>query len=197
MIDRRKLITAIIAGFVLSATVHAEMMPVSRMDAGRLQTHSVCGPTDQQHADLAGTFQYPSVANLDLWSAGSLPAVDADAAQTSHMQPAQILTGGPDSLSLCLYALMGLGLCGAPHWVKKLHFGHMPEWYHDGGPFQIGHSFAVNPDSICPAPAYCFVQPVFVVEDIRLHYRLGAVVSLWRKSQFTPVAVAPRGPPLS
>jgi hypothetical protein len=96
---------------------------------------------------------------------------------------------------LCLSAIIGLGLCTSAHCVKRLSFGFIPEWYHNGGPFQIGHSFAVNPDSVNPVPAYCFVQPVPGAEDFIPQYHLGTIVSLWRKSQFTADVLAGRGPP--
>ena len=41
------------------------------------------------------------------------------------------------SLSLCLSALLGLGLCSFAHCVKKSSFGFILEWYRNGGPFQI------------------------------------------------------------
>ena len=195
MIRLRKLIIAIIGGLVVTAAGHADMVSVSRTDAEPRQPARVCGRTDLQHTNLANPLNCTGVADLDLWSAGSLPEADADAGQTSQIQPPQTLTNGPSSLSLCLSAMIGLGLCSSAHWVKRISFGFVPEWYHNGGPFQIGHSLAVSPDSLCPVPAYCFIQPVRVVERLIPQYRLGTVVSLWRKSQFTPDVIASRGPP--
>jgi len=197
MIDGRRIITAVIGGLVFTGTVYADMTPVSRLDAGRRQLPHVCGRTDLQYTNLSSPSIFSSVADLDLWSVEFLPEANADVRQTSEIQHPLSLTSGPGSLNLCLSALIGLGLCSSAHWMKRLSFGFIPEWYHDGGPFQIGHSFAVSPESLCPAPAYCFIQPVCPVEDSLPQYRLGAVTSLWRKSQFTPAVIAPRGPPLS
>jgi hypothetical protein len=87
-------------------------------------------------------------------------------------------------------------LCSSAHWVKRLSFGFVPEWYHNGGPFQIGHSYAVTPESLCPVQVCCFIQP-FCTEDNHLpQYFLKTVTSLWRKSQFTPCVLASRGPPV-
>jgi len=195
MIGWRKLITAIIGGVVVTAVARADMVPVSRSDAEPRQPARVCGQIDLQHTNLANPLDCTGVADLDLWSTGSLPEANADAGQTSQIQPPQTLTNGPSSLSLCLSALIGLALCNSGHWVKRISFGFVPEWYHNGGPFQIGHSYAVTPESLCPVPVCCFVQPVCTVEDSLPQYRLGTVTSLWRKSQFTPTVLVPRGPP--
>ena len=104
---------------------------------------------------------------------------------------------GRQLVSRCLYALMGLGLCSSVHWVKKINLGHIPEWYHEGGPLQIGHSHAATPESLCSLQV-CFLAPQDDrAEDSLPQYHLGTIVSLWRKSQFTSSVIASRGPPLS
>ena len=90
---------------------------------------------------------------------------------------------------------LGLGLCKSAPWVKRLHFGHIPHWYHDGGPFQIGHSHAIGPDLGWTAVP-CLAQPDGPIQDISPRYYRGTVASLLRKSLFTPNTLAPRGPPL-
>ncbi len=195
MTDRRKLLIALIAVLVVTAAVRADMSPVSRLDAGRRQLPHISGRTDLRYTNLSSPSNFPSVADLDSWSVEFLPEANPDIGQNSDMQNPQILTDGTGSFSLCLYSLIGLGLCRTAPWVKKLSFGFVPEWYHNGGPFQIGHSYAVTPESLCPVPVCCFVQPVFMVEDSLPQYRLGTVTSLWRKSQFTPTVLIPRGPP--
>ncbi len=195
MIDGRRIIPAVIGVFVATVSVYADMAPVSRMDAKCVQSSNVCSLKELQYTDFISPSNYPSVAKIDLWSVEFLPEANADVSQTSEIQHPQSLTNGPGSLNLCLSALIGLGLCSSAHFVKRLSFGFIPEWYHDGGPFQIGHSFVVSPESLCPAPACCFIQPVCTVEDSLPQYRLGTVTSLWRKSQFTPTVLVPRGPP--
>ncbi len=172
------------------------MVSVSQLEAGRRQLPLVvCDRTDLQYTNLFSPSIFPSAANLDLWSVEFLPEANGDVSQTSEVQHPQILTNGPGSFNLCLSALIGLGLCSSAHFVKRLSFGFIPEWYHNGGPFQIGHSYAVMPESLCPAPVYCFIQPVCTVEDSLPQYRLRSVVSIWRKSQLTPTVIASRGPP--
>jgi len=167
------------------------------MDAKCVQSLNVCRLNELQYTNLSSPYNSPSVTELDLWSVEFLPEATVDDSQSADIQHLQILTNGPDSLNLCLSALIGLGLCSSAHWVKKLSFGFVPEWYHNGGPFQIGHSYAVTPESLCHAAVYCFVQPVCTVENFltQSQYRLGTIVFLWRKSQFTPTILIPHGPP--
>ncbi len=197
MIDGRRIIPAVIGVFVATVSVYADMAPVPQSDAKCVQSLNACRLAELQYTDLSSPYNPPSVTELDLWSVEFLPEANADASQTSEIQHPLSLTNGPGSFNLCLSALIGLGLCSSAHWVKRLSFGFVPEWYHNGGPFQIGHSFAVTPESLCPVPACCFVQPVCTVEDSLPQYRLRKIVTLWRKSQFTPCVIASRGPPLS
>ena len=195
MINRRKLLITVGLGLLVTTGVYADMAPVSRLNAGRWQSPLVCSQADVQYMNFSSPSNCPSIADLDLWSVEFLPKLNTEVSQTSEIQHPQSLTNGPGSLNLCLSALIGLGLCSSAHWVKRLSFSCVPEWYHNGGPFQIGHSFAVMPESLCPTPIYCFIQPVCKVEDSIPQYRLRTVVFFWRKSQFTPVVLASRGPP--
>jgi len=195
MIDGRRFITAVIGGLLITAVCCANMVAAPEPDVGRGQSSAVCSSSSLLYTNSLSPFNSPSVADLGVWPVHFLPEKNSDAKQASESQHPQALTEGTSSLSLCLSALMGLGLCGSVHWVKRLHFGFIPEWYHDGGPFQIGHSHAAMPNSFCPAPVCCFIQPVCTVDDPPPQYRLGTIISLWRKSQFTPNILASRGPP--
>ena len=195
MINRRKLLITVGLGLLVTTGVYADMTPVSQSDAKRVRSSHACSLAELQYTNLSSPYNPPSVTELDLWSVEFLPEAKDDDSQSAEIQHLQILTNGPGSLNLCLSALIGLGLCSSAHWVKRISFGFVPEWYHNGGPFQIGHSYAVTPESLCPPPAFCFTQPVCTVEDSLPQYGLGTVVSLWRKSQFTPCVLAARGPP--
>lgn len=195
MINRRKILITVGLGLLVTTGVYADMAPVSQSDAKCVQSSNACGLAELQYTNLSNPYNPPSVTELDLWSVEFLPEAKADDSQSADIQHLQILTNGPGSLNLCLSALIGFGLCSSAHWVKRISFGFVPEWYHNGGPFQIGHSYAVTPESLCPVPVYCFVQPVCTAEDSFTQYRLRTVVSLWRKSQFTPCVLASRGPP--
>jgi hypothetical protein len=189
-------LTAVLLGvLVVSAVAHADMVSVSIEGIETRQAARACSEAEARPTDSASLFDYPSVTNFSLEPVQLSPEAGIDLDRPSQTQPPQILGDGQSSLSLCLSALIGLGLCSSAHYVKRLSFGSIPQWYHDGGPSQIGHSLAANPDSACPVPVCCFVQPVHAAEDIIPQYRSGTVVSLWRTSQYTPDVIASRGPP--
>jgi len=193
--NRRRTILVLFIVLVSTVSVYADMMPVSATNLERGKpAYTPCEQTNLQYTGLPGPFNYPSVSNQDLWPVDLFPGQTANT-ETPELQNLRSLTEGPGSFALCIYALIGLGLCQAAPWVKKLPFGFIPEWYHNGGPFQIGHSHAVTPETLYPMPAYCFVQPACMVESHIPKYSPGTTMSLWRKSQFTPDVIASRGPP--
>jgi len=194
IIDGRKHVVAVFAVLVVAGLVRADMVPLSTLDTAGQTSVSDCGRADLRHSRAPGLF-FPSHADSDFWSVEFPAGQNVHVGQTSQAPQPQILVDNTSSLSLCLYALMGLGLCSSAHWVKKHSLGFIPEWYHNGGPFQIGHSLAVTPDNLSITPARCFVQPVIVAEDLIPIYRSMTVRSLWRESQFTPAVIASRGPP--
>jgi len=194
--NSKRTIVVLFVVMVCTVSAYADMMPVPIVSSERGQSSYVPRvQTDLHCADSSSLFNYPSVTNLDLWPVGLLPGPTADTGQTPELQNLRSFTDGPGSFALCLYALIGLGLCQAAPWVKKLSFEFIPEWYHDGGPFQIGHSHAVTPETLYPVPACSFVQPTCMVESHIPQYSLRTIVSLWRKSQFTSSIIASRGPP--
>jgi hypothetical protein len=195
MVNGRRIISAVICGLIVTAAVHADMVSVSQQDAERRQSTSVCNRVEIPCSSLSISYNFTHVADLDSWPVGFLPKTNTDIEQPDEILHLQSFTDGPGSLNLCLSALIGLGLCSSAHFVKKLSFSFVPEWYHNGGPFQIGHSLAITPESLCSSPVYCFVQPLCTAEDSFTQYRLRTVVSIWRKSQFTPSVIASRGPP--
>ena len=180
---------------VFTAAVHADMMPVSQRKSVCRQSPGSSAGQNLQSENLSGTSDFTGIAEFNLWSVEFSPEADAQIGQIPEMQHLTSLTNGPDSLKLCLSALISLGLCCSGNWVKRLSLGCIPEWYHEGGPFQIGHSHALMPGTLCPAHVCCFIQP-YCTEDNHLpQYFLKTIISLWRKSQFTPIVIASRGPP--
>ncbi len=197
MTKRRHLIAVLIGASAVCAISHADMMPLSPPDAaGCRQSPEVKTPTDLGPASPSAPWADSSgIAGLDSFSVGFLPPPNPAAGQTSETKPAPILTDRQNSLTLCLYALLGLGLCRSAPLVKKFHFSCIPDWYHSGSPSQIGHSFAISPDCLTAAPAVCFLQPLGETEDVAPQYSSGAIPALLRRSQFTPTTLASRGPP--
>lgn len=195
MFTGRRVISAVICGLIVTVSAHAEMMSVYKPDTERVQPHSVYNRFDNHNQNSSGYNNFTYFTNPGSWSVEFLPRTNIDGRQTSEMQQPQILTDGTNSFNLCLSALIGLGLCSSVNFVKRFSFNFIPEWYHNGGPFQIGHSHAVTPETLYPAPACCFIQPACAVESHIPQYRLRTILSLWRKSQFTPDVIASRGPP--
>jgi hypothetical protein len=198
MDDRRERMLGLIVALLVAGAARADMVHVSDRNAERERIRPMCSRMERQDVDCPGPYDSLVAVDLDFRSVQFLPQAGAiEAGPTSQAPRAVELTGGPDSSGICMYALMSLGLCSAPHWVKKLHFGHVPEWYHDGGPCQIGHSHAATPESLCSLQVCLFAPPDYRAEDSLSQHDAGTIVSLWRESQFTLSVIASRGPPPS
>ncbi len=163
----------------------------------------------------ATTSQNARIANTDFAVAGSAPALDevnwllkraasdqrgvalpigpvlpvAEAPKDSGVTP---LPAGPNGLALGLSALTSLAAVQACRSLRKLHLSALPEWYHTGGPMQVGHA---TPYQLDHAPlAVCdFEQP----SDLRpgISYRIPRELRSRLRSQFFLLVESPRGPP--
>jgi hypothetical protein len=193
MIVRGRIVVTVLT-MGLAATVRADMMPVCSSDIGPRSAMYACSQADRLYANSPSPCGIPSVADLGIWPITCLPDAQSNLGPPAGTKPVPILTDAQNSFSLCLYALLGLGLCRLAPLVKKLSFGYILDWYHHGAPFQVGHSHAIGPD-LCFAAVVCFIQPDCTVEDCLPQYYRGTVTSLLRKSQFTPTTLASRGPP--
>ncbi len=198
MVGVKKSISTAIVALAVASVVHADMMPLSPGGGEFRQPPFICGlaPT-RQPSDSQGLARFRGTVDGDLLSVGFLPDVNQQAADVAPAKPPEILTDRQNSLILCLYALLGLGLCRSAPLVKRLSFSCIPDWYHSGSPTQIGHSFVISPDCLNAAPIFCFIQPAptAVAQDLLPQHRWRVVVSLWRQRQFTSTALVSRGPP--
>jgi hypothetical protein len=195
MVERRRISIAVVGVLVLGATIRADMMPVSRPESGYRQSLSLCDHAARPRTDLSSRIDCPVVADLYSLLAGSIPASCNEEGQACEVKPVPVVADAQESFTLGLCTLMGLGLYRSAPWVKRLSIGCLRDWYHEGGPHQIGHSYAVGPD-VRPAPVVCFIQPERPAADSPAKYCLGTVVSLWRNLQFASSLFASRGPPL-
>ena len=139
-----------------------------------------------EFADIMATaaFGRSSSANFH-----QLPEADIPPTQTARQLPA-----GPGAATLCL---MGIGCIGAVKLgrsARSLHLQSMPEWFHTGGPIQIGHvsvldldarallaphydqspsdgsaRFSHPPQPLLPVEAQCFLTAVDVRGPPLLH----------------------------
>ena len=194
----RTILAMVIALTAISA-VHADMMPVDQLQGEGLQSSPVWTQVSALPACVEATVTHgPGGTDLNLTSVALIPQANADVEQICQTEPLHVLAYEPGSLNLCLYALIGLGLCRSAPWVKKLSFGYVPDWYHDGGPYQIGHSRAIGPEFLCRAAVdCCFIQLDETCEVPLSQCYLGTVVSLLRKSLFVPGRLSSRGPPVN
>jgi hypothetical protein len=64
----------------------------------------------------------------------------------------------PSGLALGLSASASLGAYGAGRSLRKLHFAALPEWYHTGGPAQVGHATPLDLGSAA-LPVSPFARP--------------------------------------
>ena len=198
MIGGRKIISGFVLVLMIALAAHADMVSVSGAVEESRATSGVSGERSTQIENSFDSLIGMDVADFDCLPAVSLPTETSQSSQNISTAPSLNLQNEPGSLNMCLYALVGLGLCSSVHWVKKTHLSFIPEWYHDGGPGQIGHSFAVSPDTLCPVPVYCFIQPESIIANFLIYnkYRLGTIESLWRNSQFTSDSLSSRAPPI-
>lgn len=128
-------------------------------------------------ADVGGTLADPG---LPAW-AGEVP----EETLVKELPPA------PDSLTLFLTAFGTLGAWRLTRLARRMPFGQLPAWYHEGAPARIGHSFAsdLQFDSLAP----CCVEQAAVEHS---------VCRFWQHEfdprcvpQWSPLTSAPRGPP--
>jgi len=192
---RRRIILSIWVGLALAGAVHADMMPVSRLDTTSGHAPAVRAGCDLHQADLSGRFvSSGTVASLDSLPLTFLLEASPDIGQTAEAQPVHILTSGGGSLDLCLYALLGLGLFTYVPCAKNLSPSFVGKWYHKAG-LHIGYDHSGAPESLYCAAA-CFVQPACTGDAPIRQSRWGTVASLLRNSQFTRSVLSSRGPPI-
>ena len=196
MVMRGRIVVTVLTVGLAAAAVRADMTPIYGSDIGPRPLVRACSQTHSPQADILGLGS--TLPGDDL---GVQPIACSPNAPSNSGASAKTLTGlalGDDqgSFGLCLYALLGLGVCRSAPWLKKLHFGVIPDWYHTSGPFQIGHSHVIGPDCLCSAAAVCFVQPQDTAQDFLPQYYWRTIASLLRTSLFRPNVLASRGPPL-
>ncbi len=184
-----------VVAMVIATTVGADMVRPSDLDAGSPAPVTMADRQGRDAAPFLDSLLGFDPIDLDGPSIAFLPLAGRDAASpTETQQSLHLLTDDHGSLDLCLYALLGLGLCRSAPWVRKLSVSHVLEWRHAGG-CQIDAGLMEEPDWRFTTP-FCLVQPRHKTDSALAPYRQKIVVSLWRQSQFTPALLAPRGPPL-
>ena len=100
----------------------------------------------------------------------------------------------PGSASLFLSAMLSLGAWQLVRSARQFDFGVFPEWYHSGGPFQVGHAVAFDLDF--HALPLCFIASNAEQSGTPiLRYRVGREERAPRERRSYLRASAPRAPP--
>jgi hypothetical protein len=194
--NSKKIITGISVAMFATGALRADMMPAVAYDGGPRQGDGFCVSPAVPSLALSESFESPCLGDITSLPFGHLPAESAEAEPPVQTTEVPILQDKQESLSLCLYGMMSVALCGSASWIRKFSSGVLPEWYHEGGPFQIGHSHAVSPDYLRTASGSCFVQPHSPSGKFLPSQCLGiAVPQWWRLAQFSHTSVASRAPP--
>jgi len=108
--------------------------------------------------------------------------------RTVHQLPA-----GPGGATLFLMGVGCLGAVKLGRSARGLHLQSLPDWYHTGGPLQIGHAAAFDFDY--DTPVFSALDEPSGVQQFRHHPRRDLPARPDR--QFFLAVEAPRGPPLS
>lgn len=139
------------------------------------------------------------------WVSEVLPTESAGLSDNSKSSTGEVLTLPADrsSASLFLSALAGLGLWQLGRSAKNLHLGALPEWYHDGGPTQVGHAtpldleFSLAAMPVCPFDSLVKQQPPIIPLLLERQWWIHETVVFVVKSRHIPPTIDPRGPPFS
>ena len=182
--------------WVTGAGVRADMMSCHREVTCRT-FGCACAGRASESASLCDSFT--SLGLGDRHAPMIALPIDGDAYPqgTPKTAPVRILADRQNSLDLCLYSLIGLGLYRSGRCIKRSSLGFLPPWYGNNDLSPIGQGLGLSAHQGCGATVCCFVQPDHLVRWRLPQSRLRAIVSLWRDPQFTPYIVSPRGPPLT
>jgi hypothetical protein len=183
----------VVASLVAPGSGYARISPPAGRvgTAGMRPASNTVAPALNPH-ELQRVLGLPSAIDFDWQAAGLAPLLQPEPA--AEGSAVVVLSDHHDSLTLCLYALMGLGLCKSAPWVRRFSLGVIAGWYHGDAPQQIGHSHAVGPDAYCHARV-CFVQPDVMPQRLMPIYDHGTIPSLARTSQLISGVLACRAPP--
>ncbi len=129
---------------------------------------------------------------LDFWpSAGSVTGFDTgyDGGNAATVRD---LPAVPGSAQLFLSAMLSVGAWHLVRSAKHLHLADLPEWYHPGGPAQVGHVVPFDLD-FSALPVCCFEQPVGQRPFL---YRVQREEVPRCDTRSFLAVTAPRGPPI-
>lgn len=194
-------IILVATGLLMPAGVaHADMMPLDALHGTVVwacsdsieEVEEPAEPTER--TNLASLSSSPTLFDWNL--RGVLwPAVRIDVSEPPESPPVRILTEKEGSFTLCLYAMMSLGLIDSVPWTRKWVVRTLPRWYWNGCPGVYRPCLAISVMLRHPEPTAHWDPPAEPTQDQPTQDRYETTLLLWRPSQCTPAVVAPRGPP--
>jgi len=117
--------------------------------------------------------------------------------QDSGPSPVLQLPAPPGSGAMALSGVLTLGTFGLLRSARQIHLGSVPEWYHLGGPSQIGHAHPIDLNS--QSLSLCWYDSETCASRYKpaVDRQVAGDVCLGSRSQhgFTPRA--PRAPPFN
>ncbi len=130
-----------------------------------------------------------TVADFELLLSGSEPFWPRSAGADAQVRE---LPPSPSSARLFLSAMLSIGAWHVVRTAGSVHFGALPEWYHAGGPAQVGHAVPFDLD-FSVSPLCCFVQPAG--ERPYLYRVRRELRPRCDAQELVLIIAAPRGPP--
>lgn len=207
---RRLVPWVVLAGFVPVGTLRADLVSESAMSthsdfSGRANNDNssqghLSLPSNAGFSDLNISVQATGIQQPD-WGVDpfATPLVGGSIVGDEQESPAATrvireLPGLPSSSELFLSAMLGMGAWQLVRSTKHLHLASVPEWYHHGGPTQIGHAVPCDLQ-FAPAVLCVFDRPAVGV-TLRPERTWADYVPIKSDQPFLRSSVALRGPPL-
>ncbi|HSW01760.1 MAG TPA: hypothetical protein VLI39_16445 [Sedimentisphaerales bacterium] len=191
-------IILVATGLLMPAGVaRADMMPLDALHGTVVWAYSdsieeVEEPTEPTNP--ANLYSFPSIFDWDLHGVFR-PVIRIDVSEPPESPQVLILGEKEGSFTLCLYAIMSLGLIDPVPWTRKWVVRTLPRWYWNGCPGVYRPCLAISVMLRHPEPTAHWDPPPEQPQDAQTCRQPETTVPLWRKSQFTLPVLAARGPP--
>ncbi len=195
----RPFLTAAVVAFCATNAARADMHYGRAPELGSIAI-ATCPSTTTSGASYATQLEHPYC--LDLTSPVCLAR--GDSALPAQSNGDGLDAGGevrdlpplPGSATLFLAAMVSMGGWHLVRSARDLHWGALPEWYHTGGPIQIGHAVPLDLDFHSVPPCWFESAAEGGGDDRAFLNRLsrGDGPRCYAQVFFLAIA-APRGPP--
>ena len=128
-----------------------------------------------------------------------IPASANDGTHEFRAEPqARDLDAPPGSVQIALSSLLTFGAWRLMRQARQVRFAPLSDWYHVGGPDQIGRAVRLELDFSRSALPLCWYQPHPVEtgdQEVPVYPRQHDTYVRWQQLSFLPTT-APRSPPL-